>query len=45
MGAQNWQFLNILGIQMFKGDDGILRFQINMFEFIKIRHDILILCH
>ena len=45
-GCPKLAIVKSLGVQIFKGDHDILRFQTkNMYKFIKIRHDILIHCH
>ena len=44
-GCLKLAIVKILGVQIFKGDNNVLRFQQNMYKIIKIRHDILIQCH
>ena len=46
-GCPKLAIAKFLGIQIFKGDHNILRLQLltYMYEFMKIRHNILIQCH
>ena len=45
-GCPKLAIVKILGVQIFKGDHNILKISsINMYEFIKIRHNILIQYH
>ena len=44
-GCLKLAVVKFLGVQIFKGDHNILISTINMYKFIRIRHDIIKQCH